>query len=151
MTGQAFDSLSDLAAQGGGTEGAVVYVAYATVPDDRGGGQYRWSMTSTATPDGSNTIQVTGVSIGRWTRIKNNIYNSQLVSFQVVSLLTKAYVVTHGLPFTPSGVLLTPLTQAAGALGGGYWITNINATDFTINFQSLLVIGTASFVCVPIR
>jgi len=147
MTGQAFDSLADLALQAG-TEGVVVYVAYGVNPDDRGGGNYRWSSTAVNTADGINYIQVSGMSVGRWTRMRNNNYSTGTFSI-TVALLTLTYTVSHGLPYIPSGILLEALSQQ-GAIGDR-WISNINATTFTVNYRSLPLAGLATYFYTAIR
>lgn len=46
--------------------GAAVQVTGYYAPNDGGGGVYVWNSTSTATDNGGNVIQPTGVSTGRW-------------------------------------------------------------------------------------
>ena len=147
MTGQTFDSLADLALQAG-TEGAVVYVAFAANPDDRGGGNYRWSSTAVNVADGMNYIQVIGVTTGRWTRMKNNNYSTGTFSINV-ALLTFTYTVSHGLPFIPSGILLEALSQQAAI--GDRWVSNINSTTFTVNYRSLPLAGLATYFYTAVR
>lgn len=55
-----------------------------------------------------------------------------------VSLQT-AYVITHGLSYTPSQVYIQSTTLAGAALN---YITAINGTTFTVNFAIAPSIGT---------
>lgn len=148
MTGQAFDSLADLAQQMG-TEGALVYVAYASTPNDRGGGSYRWSDSAVNTADGVNFVQV-GANTGRWVRMRNNNYNAGTLSFNV-SLGVATYTVAHGLPYQPTAILLEAISDSAAI--GNRKVSNINTTTFTITFGSTLglITGAAQYYFMAIR
>jgi len=149
MTGQSFDSLTDLALQKG-TEGATVYVSYATTAGDRGGGNYRWSDSAVNTPDGINYVQVTGVTTGRWVRMRNNNYTAGTIAFNI-SLGVTTYVVAHGLPFTPTAILLEAISDSAAI--GNRKISNISSTTFTVVYGSTLglIAGQASYYFLAVR
>lgn len=55
------------------------------------------------------------------------------------TLLQTAYVITHGLSYTPSSVYIQPKSANAAALS---WVTNITSTNFTITFLSVPILGT---------
>jgi len=58
-----------------GTNNIQTYVdvlGYYTFNGD-GGGRFYWNSTSTATDDGGSVIQATGVAVGRWYRIFDNL------------------------------------------------------------------------------
>lgn len=149
IAGQSFDSLTDLSKQAG-TDGVSVSVAYAATAGDRGGGTYRWDAASTLTANGMDVIAVTGQTIGRWIRMKNNNYTTGQVSFQT-QLLVTSYTVNHGLGFTPSAIFLEPANDAASI--GNRKITNINGTSFTITYSSTvgLIAGTATYYYLAVR
>lgn len=71
-----FSLISDLLNQMG-SPGISVSVNGKVAMNDGYSGQYYWSGTSTATHDGFNIIQVTGVPTGRWIR--------QMVAINIVS------------------------------------------------------------------
>lgn len=83
-TTNSFDTITDLTTQVG-TPGATVMVSGATAFNDGGGGPYFWDSTSTATPNSTDTIQVTGITTGRWMRSKNNNYTVGTFNFNVIS------------------------------------------------------------------
>lgn len=134
IAGQSFDSLIDLAKQAG-TDGVIVYVAYAATAGDRGGGSYRWDAASTATANGMDIVAVTGQSVGRWVRMKNNNYTTGNVTISL-SLAVTTYVVNHNLGFVPSFIGLEATNNVAAV--GNRWISNVTSTQFTINYASLL-------------
>lgn len=51
--------------------------------------------------------------------------------------------ITHGLPYTPSRILIIPTDATTGAALSGYWISAIGSTTFTLNFPSFT--GTLNF------
>lgn len=53
--------------------------------------------------------------------------------------LVTNYVITHGLPFTPSIVLIQPTSSNATAAS---YITNKTSTTFTVNFNTIPILGT---------
>lgn len=137
--GQVFGTLTDLRSNAG-TDGLVVYLAALTVLGDGNGGDYYWSATSTATDDGFQTVQVTGLSTGRWLRMKNANYAS---GSQVLSgnALQTAYVINHGLGVVPTKVFIQATTANAAVIS---WVSNKTTTSFTVNFASVPVVGTSN-------
>lgn len=55
------------------------------------------------------------------------------------TLLQTAYVITHGLSYTPTAVFIQPKSANASALS---YVSNITSTQFTVNFLSVPIIGT---------
>lgn len=151
VSNQAFDTITDLSKQTGAEDGVVVYVSASTTINDRGGGNFRWSASSTQAPDGINVIQVTDVPTGRWTRLRNNNYNTGSTSFAMSTLIGATYVVNHGLPFTPAAILLVPTNAAAAS--GNWFVSAITPTTFTITYGNLLslVAGTATYNFLAVR
>lgn len=143
-TSQTFNTaLGDMKANIG-TNGVQVSVnGLLTVGDDNPG-FYRWDAASTVVDDGFKVISVSGVSIGRWTRVGNS-NTIKLSGTLSGTALQTAYVVTYGttLPFTPITVIPIPRSAAAAQPS---WITNITTTGFTINFSTVPIIGTLNLV-----
>lgn len=140
MTGvasQSFNLLSDLKTCVG-TQDVQVLLLGLTSMYDNNGGTYTWDISSTATDDGFKTIQVTGVTTGRWLRVGNS---NTVKSTSTVSgaALTTAYIINHGLPFTPAQVYIQPRSSNAAVPS---WISSINSTSFTVNFASIPILGT---------
>lgn len=133
-----FTIVSDLRLQAGGSERVQVDVSGLLTANDDNGGTYTWMPTSTDADDGFITIKPNAVTTGRWKRKPNaNTVKGNSV-FSTVSLQT-AYVINHGLPFTPTQVYVQA-TSANAAVPS--WISNINATSFTVNFSSVPLLGT---------
>ena len=136
-----FGKVSDLKLQTG-TSGVQVLVNGLTAVNDGNGGTYMWDATSTATDNAFTTIQVTGVTTGRWLRIANSNTIKNQVTLSGGALQT-AYVVNHNLPFTPIQVYIQARSSNAAVPS---WVSSINSTSFTINFASVPVLGTNNIV-----
>jgi len=132
-----FNIVTDLRAQAG-TDNVQVSVKGLITVGDQNGGQYYWSASSTDADDGFITIKVTTVDTGRWKRLPNANTVKGNVTFSA-TLVTSSYVVNHGLPFTPLQIYVQP-TSANAAVPS--WVSNINATSFTVNFASVPILGT---------
>lgn len=125
-----------------GTTGVQVLVSGLSTVNDNNGGTYMWDATSTTADNGFTVIQVTGVTTGRWLRVGNsNTVKSQ--STVSGAALQTAYTINHGLPFTPVQVYIQPRSANAAVPS---WVSNINATSFTVNFASVPVLGTNNLV-----
>ena len=137
VASKSFGTITDLRAQAGVSNVQVLLQGLSAI-GDQNGGTYYWDASSTDTDDGFVTIKVTNVTTGRWKRMPtaNTVKGSSL--FSAVTLQT-AYVVNHGLPFTPSQVYVQATTANAAVPS---WISNINSTSFTINFSSVPLLGT---------
>lgn len=110
---------------------------------DGNGGIYTWNAASTTADDGFLTIQVTGISTGRWIRIGggNAIKGSVIISGLS---LTTTYAVSYPggtLPFTPVTVIIIPRSLAAAGLS---YVSAITTTGFTVNFVLAPSIGTSN-------
>lgn len=136
-SGQTFDTLSDLRSSIGIPNVQVFLLGLNSVTDNNGG-MYRWDSTSVVADDGFKTIQVSGVSTGRWIKIGNNDMVRGTSTFSSISLTT-AYVITHGLSFTPISVYIQAKSPNAAV---NSWISALNATNFTVNFTSVPLLGT---------
>lgn len=116
---------------------------------DQNGGVYNWNPTSTATDDGFLTIQVTGISTGRWLRVGNGNTIKGTVSSTGIAL-TFSYTVNYQqgtLPFVPITVLI--IGRSAAASGPNY-ISSITNTGFTVVFTGV-PIGTITFDYIVIK
>lgn len=143
---QTFNIVSELRSLTANAD-VIVQVMGLLVSDDGNGGEYRWNTTSTATDDGFITIKVTGVDPGRWLRVGNSNTLKGSATFSGLTLQT-AYVINYkqdgtALPFTPKMVLTE--ARSAGA-SVARWVTNINATSFTINFGTVPILGTNNLI-----
>lgn len=136
-TGQTFDTISDLRGSAGQDRVQAQVLGLTSVTDDNGG-MYRWDAASTANDDGMKVVQATGVATGRWMRVGNSNTIKGTTTFSA-TLLTTAYTVTHGLPFTPAQVYIQAKSANAAVPS---WISAINPTTFTVNFASVPVLGT---------
>lgn len=138
---QSFDTVVDLRAVAGSPDVQVLLLGL-TSKTDSNGGTYTWDSTSILPDDGFRTLQVTGVTTGRWVRLGNsNTVKSQ--STVSGAALTTAYTVNHGLPFIPVQVYIQPRSSNAAVPS---WVSNINATSFTVNFASVPILGTNNIV-----
>lgn len=110
--------------------------------NDGNGGTYYWSAASTATDDGFITVQVTGVTTGRWLRLGNSNTLKGSVSFSAVALQS-TYTVPFGqtFPFIPKTVIFIATSANAGL---GYSIGTKTASSFVIAFNSVPLLGTLS-------
>lgn len=107
---------------------------------DGNGGTYIWNPTSTITDDGFLTIQVTGITTGRWIRIGSGNTIKGNVTSSGISLTT-SYTVSYSggtLPFTPITVLISPRSLAAA---GPSYVSSITTTGFTVNFVLAPTVG----------
>lgn len=107
---------------------------------DKNGGTYYWSSTSTTADDGFITIQVTGITTGRWLRLGNSNTIKGSATFSGALGVT-SYTVAYSqgtLPFVPVGVIITPRTSAGSY---GYYIPSggITSTGFTISYNATLI------------
>lgn len=134
-----FNTLTDLRGSAG-TANVLSTINGLSSVGDGNGGTYMWNAASTATDDGFITIQVTGVSTGRWIRIGNGNTIKGTYTFSGITLQT-AYTVSYGsaLPYTPVQIIIQPMSANAAALS---YISNITNTGFTVNFITAPVIGT---------
>ena len=137
VASQSFDTLADLRMQTGMANVQVLLMGLTSITDNNGG-MYRWDPTSTETDDNLTVIQVTGVTTGRWKRVgnSNTVKGSNTLSGAV---LQTAYVINHGLPFTPLQVYIQARSANAAVPS---WVSNINSTSFTVNFASVPILGT---------
>lgn len=137
VASKAFGTITDLRAQAG-TANVQVLLQGLTTIGDQNGGTYYWDANSTATDEGFLVIKVTSVTTGRWLRMTGGNAIKGNVTFNG-TLLQTAYVVNHGLPFTPAQVII----QARSANAAAYsYVSAINGTSFTINFLTVPVIGS---------
>lgn len=138
---QTFDTLSDLRASTGVPNVQVLLLGLNAIADDNGG-MYRWDPISTAIDDGFKIVQVAGVATGRWMRVgnSNTVKGSNTLSGLA---LQSAYVINHGLSFIPAQVYIQARSANAAVPS---WISNINATSFTVNFASIPLVGTNNIV-----
>lgn len=134
---QTFDTLSDLRASTGVPNVQVLLLGLNAIADDNGG-MYRWDPTNVGIDDGFKIVQVAGVATGRWMRVGNSNTVKGNVTFSA-TVLTTAYTVNHGLTFTPAQVYIQAGSANAAVPS---WVSNINATSFTVNFASVPVLGT---------
>jgi len=132
-----FNIVTDLRAQAG-TDNIQVSVKGLATVGDQNGGQYYWNATNTDPDDGFITIKVTTVDTGRWKRLPNANTIKGTSTFSSITLQT-AYVINHGLPFTPLQVYIQAKSANAAVPS---WISNINATSFTVNFSTVPLLGT---------
>lgn len=134
-----FETVSDLRLQAGTGNVPVVLLGLSSVTDNNGG-NYMWNPTSTVADDGFKTIQVTGVSTGRWVRLINSNTLKGSSVFSSVSLQT-AYNISFGttFPFIPAMVLVQAYSPNAGVSS---WVSNVTTTGFTVNFASVPLLGT---------
>jgi hypothetical protein len=137
VASKSFGTIVDLRAQAG-TDNVQVLVQGLSVVGDQNGGVYYWNSTSTGTDDGFITLAVTGVTPGRWVRMPNSNTIKGTSTFSAVTLQS-AYVISHGLPFTPLQVFIQAKTANAAVPS---WVSNINSTSFTVNFSSVPLLGT---------
>lgn len=137
VASQSFDTLADLRLQTGMANVQVLLMGLSNM-NDNNGGMYRWDASSTDTDDGFTIVQVTGVTTGRWKRVGNSNTVKGTNTLSGLALQT-AYVINHGLPFTPLQVYIQPRSANAAVPS---WISAINSTSFTVNFASIPVIGT---------
>lgn len=138
-----FGTLADLRGQVGGVASVQVLLKGLNSINDSNGGTYMWSTTSTSTDDGFTIIRPTSISAGspgRWLRLTNSNTIKGNVTFSG-TLLQTAYVVNHGLPFTPAQVIIQARSNNAAAYS---YVSAINSTSFTINFLTVPVIGSAN-------
>lgn len=140
-----FNTLSDLRAQAGATQGVQVSLSGLTSSMDQNGGNYMWDAANTTADNGFTVVAVSGVSTGRWIRIGNANSIKGTATFSGVTLQT-AYNVTYKingstvvLPYVPVSIFTQPRTQAAAERS---WITNITNTGFTLNFTTVPLVGT---------
>lgn len=138
---QSFSTITDLRASAGSQDVQVLLLGLTTKTDSNGG-TYTWDATSVLADDGFKVVQVTGVTTGRWLRLgnSNTVKNQSTVSGLA---LTTAYTINHGLPFTPIQVYIQPRSSNAAVPS---WVSNINATSFTVNFASVPILGTSNIV-----
>lgn len=110
-----------------------------TTMGDGNGGTYYWNAASTATDDGFITVQVTGITTGRWLRLANSNTLKGSASFSAVALQI-TYTVPFGqtFPFVPKTVLIVPRSTNAGH---GYSIGTITSSNFIITFDSVPALG----------
>jgi len=57
--------------------------------------------------------------------------------------LQTAYVINHGLPFTPLQVYIQARSSNAAVPS---WVSAINSTSFTVNFASVPILGTNNII-----
>jgi len=143
-----FGTVADMRLQGGTVKVQVLLLGLANSDDDNGG-IYRWDANSTATDDGFRVIKVTNITTGRWMRVGNGNTIKGTTTFSG-TLLTTAYTVnyviggvTTVLPFVPAQIFIQARTQGAAQPS---WITNITNSGFTINYQTVPLIGTLNIV-----
>lgn len=134
-----FSTRTDMRSQKG-TDGVQVLLNGLTAINDGNGGTYMWNNTNTDADDGFITLQVTGVTTGRWKRIGNGNTLKGASTLSGLALQT-AYTVTYGqtLPFTPITIIINPRSANAAVPS---WISAISTTGFTINFASVPILGT---------
>lgn len=134
-----FGTRDDMRLQKGTANVQVLLNGLASIGDGNGG-TYMWNSSNTDSDDGFITLQVTGVSTGRWKRIGNGntLKGSALLSG---AALTTAYNVPFGatLPFIPITVIVNPRSANAAVPS---WVSSITSTGFTVNFSSVPVLGT---------
>lgn len=137
VASQSFDTLADLKLQTGIANVQVLLLGLSAMTDGNGG-MYRWDSASVETDDGFTIVQVTGVTTGRWKRVgnSNTVKGSNTLSGLV---LQTAYVINHGLPFTPLQVYIQARSANAAVPS---WVSSINSTSFTVNFSSVPILGT---------
>lgn len=103
---------------------------------------YLYGMNSTGQPAINSVVIPTVVNTGSYTDLLNLptiIQGTKGTStISGVSLQT-AYVITHGLSYTPSQIYIQSTTLAGAALN---YITAVGATTFTVNFAVAPSIGT---------
>jgi len=133
-------TLTDLRVQAPGSLAKIDLLGIASSTDGNGG-IYVWNTTSTANDDGFLTVQVTGITTGRWLRIGSGNTIKGTVTASGISLTT-SYTVSYSsgaLPFTPITVLISPRSLAAAGLA---YVSSITTSGFTINFVLAPTIGT---------
>lgn len=103
---------------------------------------YDFGMNSTGQPIILSTARPTVANTGSYTDLLNLPTIIQgtkgTATISGVSLQT-AYVITHGLGYTPSQVYIQSTTLAGAALN---YVTTITGTTFTVNFVVAPSIGT---------
>jgi len=137
VASKSFGTISDLRLQAGTDNVQVLLQGLVTVGDSNGG-IYAWIASNTDTDDGFITIKVTNVATGRWKRMSNANTIKGTVTFSA-TLLTTAYTVNHGLPFTPLQVYIQARSPNAAVPS---WVSTIDATKFVVNFASVPILGT---------
>jgi len=135
---QTFNILSEMKTVTGTDNVQVLLLGLNTV-NDNNGGTYRWDSINTTSDDGFLTIQVTGVTNGRWIRVGNaNTLKGNSI-FSGTGLASSFNVVfPSALPFTPNMVIL----QAQSANAVRNWYTNLTNTGFTANFETIPLLGS---------
>lgn len=137
ISNQMFSTASELKSQAG-TDGVTVQLNGISSTNDGYGGNFLWDAASVVADDNKDTFQVTGVTTGRWIRLKNQNTVKSSSTFSGLSLTT-SYTVTHGLGFTPIMIILTPTSAPAAALS---YISAKTSTTFTVTFLTVPIIGT---------
>jgi hypothetical protein len=134
-----FGTRADMRLQKGMPNTQVLLNGLVTIGDGNGG-LYMFNESNTDADDGFLTLQVTGVTTGRWKRISNGNTFKGSSTLSGVALQT-AYTVSFGqtFPFTPLTIVVNPRSANAAVPS---WISNITTTGFTINFASIPVVGT---------
>lgn len=136
-TTQTFQTvLTDLKASTG-TPGIQAIASGLVTANDGNGGTFIWDAASTLPDNGMTTIQVTGVTTGRWLRVSNSNVTKGSSVFNG-ELLKTAYVVTHNLGFVPAQVYIQPTSAGAAVIS---WVSNRTSTTFTVNFLNVLNVG----------
>lgn len=137
-----FDTITDLRAQAG-SPNVIAQLNGLNMVNDGNGGTYMWSASSTATDDGFTTIQVTGVTTGRWVRQvnPNTIKGSQILSG---TALQTAYTINYPagvspLPQIPAMIIVQAYSANAAVLS---WVSAVTTTGLTVNFSSVPILGT---------
>lgn len=137
----ALSTVADLRLQQPQTSQMIQLLGLTTFGDGNGGNYY-WAPASTTADDGFITVQVTGITTGRWIRIGNSNTLKGSVSFSAVSLQA-TYTVPFGqtFPFVPKTVIF--VARSANAGGGGY-VGTITSSNFTYTFNSVPLLGAIS-------
>lgn len=132
-----FSTAADLRLQAGTPNVQVLLQSLMTIGDGNGG-IYTWNSTSTDADDNFATIKVTNVTNGRWKKMPNSNTIKGTITFSA-TVLTTAYNVNHGLPFTPNQVYIQARSPNAAVPS---WVSVIDATKFVVNFASVPILGT---------
>lgn len=132
-------TLSDLRTAQPQTNEVITIMGISSATDGNGG-SYAWNSTSTATDDGFITVQVTGITTGRWLRVASGNTLKGTVTLSGTALQT-AYPITFPatMPVVPAIVIIQAYSSNAAVPS---WVSSVTASGFTANFSSVPILGT---------
>lgn len=143
-----------------GMPNASVIVLGGTIIGDGNGGTYYWDDASTATADGINIIEVTGVVNGRWIKLAGGVNPDQFIQNQNSVYQTANYKIDgtgeNGFLITSGTVVPPPnFSEVGRAIQFNNTLTATNHVQtligLDINPTYSLGAFSASALCIPLR